>query len=115
MVKKSSIWIFDRYYFDYLIDQKRARISLPIWIIRGVKFFIPEPDLILCLGTEPEIIFKRKPELPLNELTEQVKKLKSFCESENRAVWIDTGNTLDKTVQKTLEVIVNKMNSKIRV
>lgn len=108
-VKKSSIWIFDRYYYDYLIDPKRARINLPSWIIQGVKFFIPAPNLILCLGAEPEIIHNRKPELPLDEVTEQVNKLKSFCDSEKKAVWIDTGKSLDESVNQTLETIVHKM------
>ncbi len=111
-VKKSSIWIFDRYYYDYLIDQKRARINLPIWIIKGVNIFIPKPDLILCLGAEPDKIHKRKPELSLNEVTLQVEKLKSFCDSENNAVWIDTGESINLSVQQTLNTIINKMASR---
>jgi len=113
-VKKSSIWIFDRYYYDYLIDPKRARINLPTWIIKGIKFFIPKPDLVLCLGTEPEVIHNRKPELPLDQVTEQVKKLKLFNENDSNSVWVDTGKTLDESVQKALEIIVNKMSLKIR-
>jgi thymidylate kinase len=112
MVKKSSIWIFDRYYYDYLVDPKRARINLPIWMIKRMMFFIPEPDLILCLGAEPKVIHDRKPELPLDEVIEQVSKLKYFCESEKKAIWIDTGKSLDVAVKQTLETIVNKMASR---
>lgn len=112
MVKTSSIWIFDRYYYDYLIDQKRARINLPMWMIKGMMFFIPKPDLILCLGAEPEVIHNRKPELPLGELTKQVSELKVFNQSEYRAVWIDTGKSLDGSVQQALETIVNRMASR---
>jgi len=113
-VKKSCIWIFDRYYYDYLIDQKRARINLPVWIIKAVEFLIPKPDLILCLGTDPNIINDRKPELPIKEVVYQVEKLKSFCDSENRAVWIDTGGSINLTVQNTLDTIINKMASKYK-
>jgi len=111
-VKKSSIWIFDRYYYDYLIDPKRARINLPSWIIRGVGVFIPKPDLILCLGANPSVIHDRKPELPLDEVTEQVDKLKSLCENTKNAVWIDTGKSLAESVQTTYETIINKMASR---
>lgn len=109
MVKKSSIWIFDRYYYDYLIDPKRARINLPDWIIKSVKFFIPDPDLILCLGAEPVTIHNRKPELPLDEVMIQVRKLKKFCDNEKKAVWIDTSNSIEETVNQVMNTISNKM------
>ena len=95
-----------------MVDPKRARINLPIWMIKRMMFFIPEPDLILCLGAEPKVIHDRKPELPLDEVIEQVSKLKYFCESEKKAIWIDTGKSLDVAVKQTLETIVNKMASR---
>lgn len=112
MVKKSAIWIFDRYYYDYMIDQKRARINLPKWVINSMNIIIPSPDLILCFGAKPEIIFDRKPELPLKEVTKQVNKLKQFCINNNKAVWIDTEKSIEDTVEETFETIVNKMSDR---
>lgn len=109
LAQKTTIWIFDRYYYDYLIDPKRARINLPSWMIKGMMFFIPKPDLILCLGTKPEIIHSRKPELPFDEVVKQVNELKDFSNNEKKAVWIDTGKPLDKSVNETLETIKSKM------
>ena len=112
MVKKSSIWIFDRYYYDYMIDPKRARISLPRWVINGMNFFIPKPDLILCFGAEPSIIYQRKPEHTLEEVRRQVNKLKLFCENNSSAVWIDTGVSIDKSVEETLIAISSMMSKR---
>lgn len=109
MVKKSSIWVFDRYYYDYLIDSKRGRINLPDWVIKSVQFFVPAPDLIFCLGADPEIIHNRKPELPLDEVIDQVEKLKCFCKNEKKAIWIDTGSSLEETVNHVLSTISDKM------
>ena len=109
IVKKSSIWIFDRYYYDYLIDQKRAKMNLPKWIIKGMGIVIPKPNLIICLGTEAEIIHKRKPELPLEEIEYQVNILKTFCNNEQKAIWVDTGTSLDKSIETTFNIIKNKM------
>lgn len=109
MVKKSSVWIFDRYYYDYFIDPLRARINLPSFVIRFFRFFIPEPDLILCLGAKPEVIHKRKPELPFEEVIRQVNELKFFCENEKRAEWIDTGKDLEASINQALNTIVSKM------
>ena len=114
LVKSSSIWIFDRYYYDYLIDSKRSRISLPHWVIMGVNLFIPRVDLIICLGTDANKIYKRKPELELDEIKRQLKALKTFQENEKRAVWIDTGSSLDISIDEVLTIIKNKMSQRYK-
>lgn len=106
LAKKTTIWFFDRYYYDYLIDQKRASINLPIWVIKFIGIFIPKPDLILCLGTDPNLIHSRKPELPLNEVKIQVMKLKEFCLEKDNAVWVDTGN---KSIESTVDYAMNQI------
>jgi thymidylate kinase len=111
-VKKSSIWIFDRYFFDYLIDPKRARINLPKWVIKSAGFFVPEPDLILCLGASPEVIHKRKPELPLEEVIIQVDKLKDFCHRKDNAIWVNTSVSLEESANLSLKMISNVMSSR---
>lgn len=108
-VKKSSIWLFDRYYYDYFIDPKRARINLPIWLIKLIRLFIPEPNLILCLGADPEVINNRKPELPLSEVVSHVNKLRGFCDKEDKAFWIDTGVSLNESSNQIMEIISKHM------
>jgi thymidylate kinase len=112
LAQKTTIWIFDRYCYDYLIDPKRTRINLPGWIVKGVIFFFPKPNLILCLGAKPEIIHERKLELPFDEVVKQVEKLKYFSDHEKKAVWIDTGKSLDESVNQTLKTIKSKMASR---
>lgn len=106
---KSCVWIFDRYYYDYYIDQRRSRINLPYWIVRLGQAFIPEPDLIFCLGADPGIIHSRKPELPLPEIERQMKALKKFALNHKRAVWINTGETVEKSCESALGEIQNVM------
>jgi thymidylate kinase len=81
---KASVWLFDRYYYDYYFDQKRSRINLPYALIRVGQMFIPEPDLIICLGTDPGVIHLRKPELSLSEIEHQVIKLRKFASQHKR-------------------------------
>jgi len=106
---RSCIWIFDRYYYDYLMDPKRARIKLPRWILKLGQFLIPEPDLILCLGTEAKAIHERKPELTLQEVKRQVAALKQFSQSHKRAIWIDTGKDIETSTNDAMEAIINMM------
>ena len=108
---KPCVWVFDRYYYDYLIDQKRLRINLPKWIIKTGNVIIPKPDLIICLGTDPQNIHIRKPELTLQEVIRQVSELKKFCDSNKRAVWIDTGSSIEESSIETINAINKIMNS----
>jgi len=108
-VKRQNIIVFDRYYYDYLIDPHRSRIRLPGWVIRAVGTIIPRPDLILCLGAAACTIHARKPELPLEEVRRQVEALRQFCDRNKRAVWIDTGCSVQESVNEAIEAITSRM------
>ena len=111
---RSCVWIFDRYYYDYLIDPKRARINLPKWILKIGQFIIPEPDIIICLGTDAQIIHQRKPELPLMEVERQVVALKEFCDKNKRAIWVDTGKSIQESSNDTLSAIIDFMHNRFK-
>ena len=108
----NSIVLFDRYCYDYWLDPRRARLSLPQWLIRLFMWLVPKPGLILCLGAEPEVIYTRKPELPLEEVRKQVGELRRFCEGNPRAVWIDTGQPIETCVYQSLVAIMDRMASR---
>ena len=109
-----AYWIFDRYAYDLLIDPRRFRVKLPQFIIKVFLFFIPRPDLILCLGGEPEKIYARKPETSLEEVRRQVAALRKFCDGNPRAVWIDTTTSLESSVDAALSAILARMRERVR-
>lgn len=108
---KTHIWLFDRYYYDYLIDPRRGRISLPKWILKFYGIFVPTPDIVLCLGGDPGKIYARKPETSLEEVTRQTNVLKSFCNSNKKAVWIDTTTTPQESIDAAM-IAIQKMMEK---
>ena len=112
MIKRPCLFIFDRYYYDYLIDPYRSRISLSKRFIKVFSALLPEPDLIVCLGAEPELIHERKPELKFDEVKRQVKELKEFYISKNNAVWIDTGGEIEESVNNVLEAVTGSMSQR---
>lgn len=109
---KSCVWIFDRYYYDYYIDQHRSLLNLPKWIIRFFQVLIPEPDIIICLGANYEIIHNRKPELSIQEVKQQVDLLSEFAKKQKRAVWIDTSTSIKESTDAVLEQIVKVMGKR---
>lgn len=106
---KSKIFIFDRYYYDYYIDQKRSKTNLPNWVLKFGEFFVPKPDIILCLGGDPEKIYNRKPETSLEEVTKQTNALKEFYKNHKNAVWIDTCTDIQTSTDKAMNAICDMM------
>ena len=112
---KSKLFIFDRYYYDYYVDQKRMGVSLPKWLICLGELFVPTPDMIICLGGNPQKIYERKPETSLNEVTRQVDALKSFCSKRKNGVWIDTTTSIEETISSTKDAILKMMSSRYTI
>lgn len=109
MVKRPTLVIFDRYYYEYMIDPRRCAVRLPCGWARFFSWFIPKPSLILCLGGDPRAIYARKPETSLDEVTRQMAELKAFCSAEKRAVWVDTTRTQAESCNAACAAILKGM------
>jgi thymidylate kinase len=71
----SGLVIFDRYFHDIMIDQKRYRYGGPLWLPRVLARFIPPLDLLfLVLDAEVDVILSRKREV----VPEEMKRLQSL-------------------------------------
>lgn len=112
---KSKVFIFDRYYYEFFLDQKRSHVKLPNWIVRIGEFFIPKPDLILCLGGNPEKIYARKPETSLEEVARQTKVLKEFCNERKNAVWVDTTVKPEESIDAAMKAITVVMGNRFKI
>jgi len=114
MVKRPGLCLFDRYYEDFIIDPKRMRINLPRWIVRLAFLLAPKPGVTLCLGTEPTILYQRKPETSEKEVARQVGELKAYAEQTKRAAWVDTGGSIEVSTSEALRVIAKALSSRLR-
>ena len=109
---KAKVFIFDRYYYDYYIDQRRSRTSLPQWVLRFGEIFVPVPDVILCLGGDPKKIYERKPETSLEEVTRQTNVMKRFCNKRKNVVWVDTTLTPEESIRLAKEAILDMLSKR---
>ena len=106
---QKQLVVFDRYYYDYFVDLKRYRYSFPSWIPRTFAWSIPTPDLILVLEGTPEVLYKRKKELSLDEIKRQTKAYHSIAQKYDNAVIIDVDEPLEKVVKSvTHEILLRK-------
>jgi thymidylate kinase len=67
-VRKDTIVLYDRYYFDFINDSKRSNISLkPSFAERFYKL-LRKPEFNFFLWAAPDVILKRKQELDYNTI-----------------------------------------------
>ena len=108
------VFIFDRYFYDYYFDSKRSKVNLPQWILKLFEILVPSPDVILCLGGDPNKIYERKPETSLSEVTRQTEELKRFCNSRNSAFWIDTTLEKEESIKQAMNAIISVMEERFK-
>lgn len=77
---RSYIVLYDRYYFDFIVDGRRSNIQLNNKVPKFLYRFIHQPDLNLFLYAKPEVIRKRKKELEEDAIVELTDKYKTLFE-----------------------------------
>lgn len=111
----ADVYVMDRYYYDYYIDQTRSLTNLPNWIIKFFDIFVPSPDVIICLGGNPEKIFERKPETSLEDVKNQTAALHDFCNSHKKAFWVDTTEyDLETSTKIALKGLAERMGKRFK-
>ena len=112
--RQNKFIIFDRYYFDFIVDQKRSAINLNKTLATFFyKVFIPKPNKIFFVSVDSKVAYKRKKELPINvikninfEYYNLSKKLKNFDIISN----IDLESTKNIVIKKYILLITNQIN-----
>lgn len=66
---RGYVVLYDRYYFDFIVDSKRSNISLNKGVIKKLYRFVFKPQLNIFLYAKPEIILQRKKELSASDIT----------------------------------------------
>ena len=112
--RKKTLFVFDRYYYDYVISANENYFNHMIF--RLFSKIILKPDLIVYPVLSPETIFKRKPELSIEELSRLEKIYNDLSDDLDNSYKINNNEPLDVVVSKIkvklLKDIANKLFNK---
>ncbi|MFT6147869.1 MAG: thymidylate kinase [Saprospiraceae bacterium] len=70
--------LYDRYYFDFIVDFRRSNININPAIPKFLFNFVFKPNINIFLYASPEVILKRKQELPSEEIVILTKNYKAL-------------------------------------
>jgi thymidylate kinase len=75
---KGDIVIYDRYYFDFIVDAKRTNINLNPKFIKFFYRFIFKPEMNIFLYANPDVILSRKQEMDKQSIVSLTLKYKAL-------------------------------------
>ena len=90
---------FDRYFHDVLVDPRRYRYGGPKWFAKLLCRLLPEPDLVILLDADEDLILSRKTELTRAEIQRQRHAYAELRFQRAKEVCVRT----DAGIQSTLE------------
>ncbi|MGB7555510.1 MAG: hypothetical protein WBM04_14150 [Candidatus Korobacteraceae bacterium] len=116
----STLVVFDRYYYDVLVDPERYRLpSSTLRFAQLVARLVPSPDLCILLDVPAEILQQRKPEVTGAESQRQRLAYLQMFQSMPNAFVIDAARPLDEVTQQMksaiFDVLVNRANDRTGV
>jgi len=76
--------LFDRYYFDFIVDSRRSNIVINSRMAEFLFKFVPKPHLNVFLFAPVGVILNRKKELPADEISMLTDKYLKLFDRLNR-------------------------------
>lgn len=68
---KGELVIYDRYFYDYYVDQHQKGVYLSPSILSGIFRFAPKPNHVVILNASPDCIRARRADLEVDEIVRQ--------------------------------------------
>jgi hypothetical protein len=106
--------VFDRYSYDLLVDPTRTRLNLPMWVRKIFVKCMPHPKVVFYLDASPDVIYKRKQELTLDEITRQNKLYKEVASSNKRFITLDSNRPVNESVDDAMKILIDTFTKKIQ-
>jgi thymidylate kinase len=105
--------VFDRYFYEYFVQQQF--VNSPRGLLELLLKMIPVPDAVIFLHDLPETINKRKAELPVEIIREQLRSYELFLQDRKfNTVSIDTSKGVCKTYDTALTFVLEALISKYK-
>lgn len=90
---RTKLVVFDRYFYDILVDPERILYGGPRWLPRLLAHFLPKPDMVVLLNAAPEVLWSRKQEVPYDEVTRQQRAYLELARKLSGTVIIDAARS----------------------
>jgi len=104
---RTGVVLFDRYHADLLVDRRRYRYGGPMWLARLASSLMPQPDLVIFLDADPDVLLSRKQEVPREALERSRERYLALGASHPRFKIIDASQPLDQVIESAAQLVAS--------
>ncbi|MDZ4141377.1 MAG: hypothetical protein U1C48_05165 [Methylotenera sp.] len=108
----STLVIFDRHFYDMVVDPKRYRLPINFWLTRFFVKLVPKPDLWLVLDAPAALLVSRKGEIDLASAEALSAGYRTLANTLPHGYLVDTSTSLDATLGSAVQKITEFMHSR---
>lgn len=102
---KNGVVLFDRFHADLLVDPLRYRYGGPIWLARLASQMMPQPDYIVFLDADPDLLLARKQEVSRDALMRSRSLYLGLSSSHPQLVVVDASQRLPEVIRDVIELL----------
>jgi thymidylate kinase len=106
---RSGLFLFDRYYHDLLVDQRRYRYRGSLRLARLVGWLVPQPRLFILLDAPPQVLHARKQDVAYAETIRQREAYLQLVRRMPNGYVVDASRPLNDVVTETKWIILDCM------
>jgi len=116
---RNEIIVFDRYFYDYLIQSTYSRV--PRWLLLILERVLPSPNILIWLRNIPDVIHQRKQELTTSQILRQMRVCEEIIGRNSKidayTVWTDGGveSTVNLVRIKVFEFLSNRISNQRKI
>jgi len=103
---------FDRYFHDVLVDPRRYRYGGPKWYAQLLSRLLPEPDLVILLDANEDLILSRKTELTRAEIQRQRQAYAELKFQRAKKVYVRTDAGIQPTMKASSTAVAEFMTQR---
>jgi thymidylate kinase len=107
--KNFNIKIFDRYFYDVLVDPLRYRYGGRLGFARLLAKIVPRPDLIIFLDAPVHVVISRKQEVPPKESARQLASYFELAKKFSNSVVLNSNVPLSSLTKSATAAVFDAM------
>ncbi len=111
---RTHLVVFERYYYDFLIDTKRFRLTIPSWLPVFFLPFVPKGDILFVLSGPSEVLYERKQEIPLEEIGRQLDAIDRLSAGMSHVCRVSVDQPVVDEVSRIEDAIVEVLEKRLR-
>ena len=111
---RTDLVLFDRCFYDLLVDSKLIRYSGPPALLRAAARLSPGPDLVILLDAPPESLRSRRQEPPTAEAVRQRAAYLEFVRTLPNAVVVNAAQPSEDVIRDALRAILEHLGRRTR-